>query len=89
MMIQKQKEANDARELSKIKEREAEAANAEALEKQEHKEEPMPEASKARDRLFTEMEKADPEKITENISSLSLGVSLDEMIVLRRIFEKS
>ena len=58
-------------------------------EKHEPKEEPIPEASEARDRLFTEMEKADPEKITENISSLSLGVSLDEMVILRRIFEKS
>ena len=58
-------------------------------EKHEPKEEPIPKASEARDRLFTEMEKADPEKITENISSLSLGVNLDEMVVLRRILEKS
>ena len=58
-------------------------------EKHEPKEEPIPKASKARDRIFTEMEKDDPEKITENISSLSLGVSLDEMVVLRKIFENS
>ena len=57
-------------------------------EKHEPKEEPIPEASKTRDRLFTEMEKTDPEKITENISSLCLSVNLDEMVIIRRIFEE-
>ena len=55
--------------------------------KQELKEEPTPEASEARDRLFTEIERDDPENIAENISSLSLSVSLDEVVVLRKIFE--
>ena len=57
--------------------------------KQELKEEPAPEASKARDRLFTEIERDDPENIAENISSLSLSVSLDEVVVLRKIFEEN
>ena len=57
--------------------------------KHEYKEEPAPAASEARDRLFTEMERDDPENITENISSLSLGVNLDEMVILRKIFESS
>ena len=50
------------------------------------KEEPAPTVSEARDRLFDEMEKTDPENIASNISSLSLGVNLDEMAVLRQIF---
>ena len=53
------------------------------------KEEPAPTVSEARDRLFDEMEKTDPENIVSNISSLSLGVNLDKMAVLRQIFEKS
>ena len=57
--------------------------------KQELKEEPAPEASKARDRLFTEIERDGPENIADNISSLSLSVSLDEVVVLRKIFEEN
>ena len=53
------------------------------------KEEPAPTVSNARDRLFEEMEKTDPENISSNISNLSLGVNLDEVTVLRQIFENS
>ena len=55
--------------------------------KQELKEEPAYEASEARDRLFTEIERDDPENI--DISSLSLSVSFDEVVVLRKIFEEN
>ena len=51
------------------------------------KEEPAPTISSTRDRLFEEMEKTDPENISSNISNLSLGVNLDEVAVLRKIFE--
>ena len=57
--------------------------------KQELKEEPAPDASEARDRLFTEIERDDLENIPENISSLSLSVSMDEVVVLHRIFEEN
>ena len=53
------------------------------------KEEPAPTVSNARDRLFEEMEKTDPENISSNISNLSLGVNLDEVAVLRQIFENA
>ena len=52
------------------------------------KEEPAPTVSEARDRLFDEIEKIDPENIASNISSLSLGINLDEVAV-RQIFENS
>ena len=55
--------------------------------KHKFKEEPTPEASEARDRLFTEIERDDPKNIAENILSLSLSVSLDEVVVLCKIFE--
>ena len=57
--------------------------------KQGCKEEPTPTVSNTRDRLFEEMEKTDPENITSNISSLSLGINLDKVAVLRQIFENS
>ena len=57
--------------------------------KQELKEEPAPEVSEARDRLFTAIERDDPENIAEDISSLSLSISFDEMVVLRKIFEEN
>ena len=53
------------------------------------KEEPAPAVSNARDRLFEEMEKTDPENISSNISNLSLGVNLDEVAVLCQIFENA
>ena len=56
---------------------------------QGYKEEPTPMVSNARDRLFEEMEKTDPENISSNISNLSLGVDLDEVAVLHKIFENA
>ena len=53
------------------------------------KEEPAPTVSEARDRLFDEMEKTDPENIASNVSSLSLGVKFDEVAVLCQILENS
>ena len=63
--------------------------NEDHLDGQGCKEEPTPTVSNARDRLFEEMEMIDPENISSNISNLSLGVNLDEVAVLRQIFENS
>ena len=54
--------------------------------KQELKEEPTPEVSDARNSLFAEIERDDPGNI--DISSLSLSIDLEEVTVLRKIFEE-
>ena len=40
-----------------------------------------------REKLFEEIESTDPDNISSNISSLSLGVNPDELSVLRQIFD--
>ena len=53
---------------------------------QELKEEPTPEVSDTRNSLFAEMEKDDPGNI--DISSLSLSIDLEEVTILRKIFQE-
>ena len=55
--------------------------------KQELKEEPTPEVSDTRNGLFAEMERDDPGNI--DISSLSLSIDLEEVTILRKIFEEN
>ena len=54
--------------------------------KQEPKEEPPPEISGMREGLFAEIKKEDPGSI--DIASLSLNIDLEDVTVLRRIFEE-
>ena len=53
---------------------------------QELKEEPTPEVSDTRNSLFTEIEREDPGNI--DISSLSLSIDLEEVTILRKIFQE-
>ena len=53
---------------------------------QELKEEPTPDVSDTRNSLFAEIEKDDPGNI--DISSLSLRIDLEEITVLRQIFQE-
>ena len=43
----------------------------------------------AREKLFEKIKSTDPDNISSNISSLSLGINQDELSVLREIFKNN